>query len=41
MGAAAPSGAKPLAQDNNTAADYYTSSYSHCACLEAHTPLPL
>ena len=31
MGPAAPSGVKPLAQDNNTAADYYTSSYSHCA----------
>lgn len=31
MGPAAPSSAKPLAQDNNTAADYYTSSYSHCA----------
>lgn len=29
----APSeGAASLAQDNNTAADYYNLSYSHCEC---------
>ena len=38
----APSeGAASLAQDNNTAADYYNLSYSHCECIanfSADTP---